>query len=183
MTEKKTRRKHIRYAEGQWFAVPLKDGGYALGIIVRGSSKTRGGLGYFFGPRYPDVPDEDETWRKQPADAVLVAWFLDDGISWGQWPLIPSTRPFRREEWPVPAFWRFEPGNLGKGWVVAYRQDDDGSKIPEQQTYVDAKRAGRLPDDRVDSFAGIESRLETIFSDQERSLKKARRKPDAGAEG
>ena len=40
-------RKHIRYNEGQWFGVPLRKGGYAIGIIVRGSYKTKGGLGYF----------------------------------------------------------------------------------------------------------------------------------------
>lgn len=33
------------YREGQWFAVPLRDGGYALGVIVRGGYETAGGLG------------------------------------------------------------------------------------------------------------------------------------------
>ena len=40
--EKKPRKKHIKYSEGQWFAVPLKSGGYALGIIARGSHKVKG---------------------------------------------------------------------------------------------------------------------------------------------
>lgn len=64
MKTNKMQTEHIKYSEGQWFAIPLNNGGYALGIIVRGSYKTKGGLGYFFGPRYEDIPDGNETWHK-----------------------------------------------------------------------------------------------------------------------
>jgi hypothetical protein len=44
--------------------VHYKDGGYALGIIVRGSFRTKGGLGFFFGPRYVEIPDSNVIWMK-----------------------------------------------------------------------------------------------------------------------
>ena len=36
------------YREGDWFAVPLRDGGYAAGLIARANPKGVL-LGYFFG--------------------------------------------------------------------------------------------------------------------------------------
>lgn len=171
MVEKKARKKHIKYSEGQWFAVPLKDGGYALGIIVRGSYKTRGGLGYFFGPRYERVPDEAETWNKRPEDAIYITWFGDLGIIWGRWPLIPSTRPFRREEWPVPKFHRIDSLNPNKGWLVEYRQDDDGRGLPERETYVDIKDIAHLPRDATAGAGAVEITLTKILSEQEGSSK------------
>jgi len=161
----KPRRKHIRYTEGQWFAVPLRDRGYALGIIVRGSYKTRGGLGYFFGPRYEEVPDERETWLKQPADAILITWFGDLGIILGEWPLIPSTRPFRREEWPVPKFQSIDPMNPSKGWLVEYRQEANGWELPIRRTYHDAKDLVGLPEDGIDGYKAVEIVLTQLLSE------------------
>jgi len=164
--EKKPRKKHIKYSEGQWFAVPLKDGGYALGIIVRGSYKTKGGLGYFFGPRYESVPDEQETWRKQPSDAVLIAWFGDLGIIWGNWPLIPSTRPFRREEWPVPKYRYIDPLNPNnKGWLVEYRQDTNGWELPKR-TRCNAEDLVDLPDDGTYGYEAVEIVLTNLLCER-----------------
>jgi len=163
--DKKPRKKHIKYSEGQWFAVPLKDGGYALGIIVRGSYKTKGGLGYFFGPRYEGIPDEQETWHKKPSDALLIAWFGDLGIIWGRWPLIPTTRPFRREEWPVPKFQSIDSLNPNKGWLVEYRQDADGWELPMRRIYCDVKDLAGLPKDGVYGSEAIEIVLTQLLSE------------------
>lgn len=163
--EKKPRKKHIKYSEGQWFAVPLKDGGYALGIIARGSYKTKGGLGYFFGPRYETIPDGKETWRKRPSDAVLIAWFGDLGIIWGKWPLIPSTRPFRREEWPVPKFRRTDALKPEKGWLVEYSQEVGGIPAPIRETYCDAKSLMGLFEDGDYGYEAIEIVLTRLLSE------------------
>jgi hypothetical protein len=56
--------RRIKYYEGQWFAIPLRTGGYGLGVVVRGGNKTKGGLGYFFGPRYDSIPNEKEIEKK-----------------------------------------------------------------------------------------------------------------------
>lgn len=164
--EKNPRKRHIKYSEGQWFAVPLKNGGYALGIIVRGSYKTKGGLGYFFGPWYDTIPDERETWRKQPSDAILIAWFGPLGIEWGKWPLIPSTRPFRREEWPVPKFKRIDSLKPEKGWLVEYSQEVGGisESAPVREIYCNARDLNGLPDDGVYGYEAIEIVLAKLLS-------------------
>lgn len=164
LIKKQSRPKSIRYGEGQWFAIPLRDGGYALGIIVRGSDRTKGGLGYFFGPRYPQIPDEQETWNKQPSEAILIAWFGDLGIITGRWPLIPSRRPFRREEWPVPRFQRPDRLNPRQGWLVEYSQEDSGAGIPIREIYCDADDLIGLPEDGVYGFEALESALTQILS-------------------
>jgi len=166
MNTKKPHRKQIKYSEGEWFAVPLRDFGYALGIITRGSYKVKGPhLGYFFGPRYKDLPDEQETWRKKPSDAILIAWFGPLGIRWGRWPLIPSTRPFRREEWPVPLFRQIDLGNPSKGWLVEYAQDTNGLELPIRRTYCNAKDLTGLPDDGVFGYEAIEILLTRLLSE------------------
>lgn len=164
--EKKPRRKHIKYSEGQWFAVPLQDGGYALGIIVRGNYKTKGGLGYFFGPRYEDIPGEQETWLKGPSDAILIAWFGDLGIIWGRWPLISSMRPFRREEWPVPKFHRIDALRPDKGWLVEYSSEAKGvGEQPIRETYCDAKELMGLPKDSLLGYGAVEIILTKLLSE------------------
>ena len=159
-------KRHIKYDEGQWFAVPLKDGGYALGIIVRGSYKTKGGLGYFFGPRYPDIPDDTATWAKQTSDAILITWFGDLGIIEGRWPLIPSTRPFRREEWPVPKFARIDAVDPSIGRLVEYDQETSGLESPIRETVRPAQDLVGLPRD-VDAGAGaVEIKLTKLLAEK-----------------
>lgn len=110
--------KAIKYNEGQWFAVPLRNSGYALGIIVRGNYRTKGGLGYFFGPRYDQIPNNEETLKKKPEEALLVTQFGDLGIINGRWPILKSTRLFSKEEWPIPKFGSTNPLIPGKAFVV-----------------------------------------------------------------
>lgn len=161
---KQTRRKHIKYVEGQWFAVPLNDGGYALGVIVRGNYRTKGGLGYFFGPRYDRVPDDRETWRKRPEEAVLIAWFGDLGIVQGAWPLIPSTRPFQRAAWPVPTFHRIDSLDPTIGWRVEYSQDINGLERPLRETLCDARDLAGLPKDSLFGDKAIEAVLTKLLA-------------------
>jgi len=157
--------KHIQYHEGQWFAVPLRQGGYALGIIVRGSYKTKGGLGYFFGPKYEDVPGDKATWEKHPGEALLIARFGDLGIIRGSWPLIQSTRPFSKEKWPIPKFGTEVPFPPGKGFIRDYEQASSGELICIRQTLVDADDLQGFPED-VDMGGGsVEIKLTKLLDD------------------
>jgi len=63
--------KRLSYREGTWFAVPLKDGGYAAGVVARVG--RRGVLfGYFFGPRRPAAPSLSDLEGLTPNNAVLA---------------------------------------------------------------------------------------------------------------
>lgn len=156
--------KFVKYDEGQWFAVPLRIGGYALGIIVRGSYKTKGGLGYFFGPKYEDIPTGIETLSKNKENSILVCRFGDLGIIRGRWPLIQSGKPFYREEWPVPLFLRFLPFPEGKAVIVEYRQDYSGLEAPIRETIVPVNEERlKLPQDGFSGSGAVEIVLSKLL--------------------
>jgi hypothetical protein len=97
------------YGEGDWFAVPLREGGFAVGVIARAMPHKEGILlGYFFGPRRDDVPTLDELKSLSASDAVLVDRFGHLGLVRGTWPLLGRIDGWDRGAWPTPAFGRFE---------------------------------------------------------------------------
>lgn len=158
-------KKQIRYKEGQWFAVPLRKHGFALGIIVRGNYRTKGGLGYFFGPKYPEIPGDETTLGKKPGEAILITRFGDLGIINGSWPLIHSSRPFSREEWPIPKFGLEVSLLPGKGFIREYGQDDTGKWILNNEELVDVKDIIGLPEDGSLGGGAVEIKLKQLLND------------------
>ncbi len=156
------RQKRIKLNEGQWFAVPLRKGAYALGVVVRGNNKTVC-LGYFFGPKYETVPGDVATWEKKPEDAVLITQFQDLGIVNGRWPLIQSTRPFSREEWPIPKFGMEIADSNGKGYLREYEFDEAGHWNLINERVVDAKEIMDLPEDSFWGGGAVEIHLTKLL--------------------
>jgi hypothetical protein len=156
--------KNVKYNEGQWFAVPLRNEGYALGIIVRGNYRVKGGLGYFFGPRYDYVPDDEEIWEKKPEEAILISQFGDLGIINSRWPLIQTTRPFHKEEWPIPKFGSENPLIPQKAFVREYQQDNSGKLQIIRETVVDAKEIVGMPIDSSMGGGSVEIHLTELLS-------------------
>lgn len=157
------RKRHVKYDEGQWFAVPLRSGGYVLGLIVRGSYRTRGGLGYFFGPRFDNIPHGMLTFSLRSVDAILIAWFGDLEIIEGRWPLIDNTQPFSRSDWPVPKFSRRDALDPSMGWLVEYDQDVQGFDVVQGIRCRAAEIVG-LPQDGVWGAGAIETQLTKLLS-------------------
>ncbi len=120
----------VKYREGDWFAVPLQDAGFAVGLIARANP---GGvlLGYFFGPRRSGVPALGEVTGLRPGDAVLVRKFGHLGIAQGKWPLLGRADDWDRREWPTPAFVRYEE-LTGRSFRVIY-DDDDPNKVLREE--------------------------------------------------
>lgn len=168
-------RAHVKYDTGQWFAVPLRDGGYALGVIVRGSYKTKGGLGYFFGPRYAELPGNDDVSAQQPSDAILITWFGDLGIISGEWPLIFSNRAFHKEEWPMPRFRR--DATPEKGWLVEYHQDATGFDGIIRETLCDVRDLEGLPKETVSGSGAVEIKLTRLLAMSEAPESQPARSP------
>lgn len=156
--------KHYRYDEGQWFAVPLRNGGFGIGVIVRGSYATKGGLGYFFGPRYETVPGDEATWEKHAQQAVMITRFGDLGIINGRWPMIESSKPFIKENWPIPKFGIEVPYPPGKGFLREYAQNQKGEFICIKETPVDASDIAHYPRDAVMGGGAVEISLTNLLS-------------------
>ena len=159
-----TNGRRVRYVEGQWFAIPLRNGGYATGRLVRGSIKTHGGLGYFFGPILAEPADVAVVALLKPGQALFVAWFGGLYLYRGRWPLINSAAPFRRTDWPVPLFWQEIPLLPSSGWIIEYSQDDDGSavELARTATSVSQRREG-LQEGGVYGAEAIELRLNRVL--------------------
>ena len=88
-----------KFGPGDWFAVPLPDGTWAVGRIAR-----RGGpilFGYFFGPRRRQVPTLTEVASLRPEDAAYVTRFGYLGLREGEWPIL-GAEDFDRSAWPMP---------------------------------------------------------------------------------
>jgi hypothetical protein len=90
------------FGEGTLFCVPLKRGGYALGLIARRSMGVL--LCYFFGTRFRQLPGLSELSELRQNDALRV-WRVQDGeLRDGHWLIIGKLEVFHRTDWPVPQF-------------------------------------------------------------------------------
>jgi hypothetical protein len=121
----------VSYREGDWFAVPLRDSGFAVGLIARANP---GGvlLGYFFGPLRSEVPALAEAADLKASDAVLVRKFGHLGIVQGKWPLLGRLDGWDRRQWPTPMFVRYEE-LTGRSFRVFYDDDDPNKVLSEEQ--------------------------------------------------
>ena len=115
--------KKLPYEEGDWFAVPLRDRGYAVGLVARRPKNARVLLGYFFGPRRDDVPSLDEVSSLSPEQAVSALRFGDLSLVNNEWPVIGRSPSWDRLRWPMPTFVRTEPLR-GITWKVHYPNDN-----------------------------------------------------------
>lgn len=91
------------YENGSIFCVPLRNDGYAIGLVARNDQR---GLvfGYFFGPRLQSVPDAVDTSILMPQNAILVGQFGDNGLRKRKWKRIGAITPWCPEDWPMPLF-------------------------------------------------------------------------------
>jgi len=119
------------YQEGDWFAVPLREGGYAVGVVARVNPKAAL-LGYFFGPRYDEIPSLNDIRDLRPGDAILVGKFGHLGLRQGKWPNLGRLAEWDRFEWPMPVFVRYEE-LTGRSFRVIYDADDPARLLREEQ--------------------------------------------------
>jgi hypothetical protein len=145
------------YSEGDWFAVPLRDGGFAVGIIARAMPRKEGVLlGYFFGPRRDEVPTLEELGDLSASDAVMVEMFGDLGLIRGEWPLLGRVNGWDRSAWPTPEFGRFEE-LTGRAFKVIYDDDNPNRVVREEQ--VDPNELAGLPKDGLSGAGAVERML------------------------
>jgi hypothetical protein len=94
---------------------------------------------------------------------ILVAWFGDLKIISGEWPLVPSSRPFARYDWPVPKFAELDVANPDRGWLVEYDHETDGLSSPLSRTYVSADVLRGLPGGGDLEAGAVEIRLTRLL--------------------
>jgi hypothetical protein len=149
----------LPYGEGDVFAVPLHDGGYGIGLAARMDGEGSV-LGYFFGPRYDELPELAEVPAFNPVDSVLIQIFGDVGLVRGQWQVLGRLPGWRREEWPMPAFGRHE--ELTDRYLRVEYADDDPNGRP-QETVISRAEFEHLPEDGLAGFGFTEARLSRLL--------------------
>jgi hypothetical protein len=123
------------YKEGTVFLVPLRDGGYARGIVARSAPKGKILFGYFFGPSL-EKSDECDTTDLTPGSSILQLRFGDLGLVKREWHVCCGYPCWDKSDWPMPEFLRTEP-ILGKAWFVKYSDDDPSKIIGERAALTD----------------------------------------------
>jgi Immunity protein 26 len=149
------------YNEGDWFAVPLQDGGFAVGVIARAMPRKEGVLlGYFFGPRRQAVPKLEELSGLSASGAVLVEMFGDLGLIRGMWPLLGRVTGWDRSAWPTPAFGRFEE-LTGRAFKVIYDDTNPNRVVREER--IDPSELADLPQDGLSGAEAVEIVLTSLL--------------------
>ena len=121
----------LPYREGTMFGVPLRQGGFAVGLVARATAKGKVILCYFFGPSRSVVPVLAEVELLKPSDAIRVVRVGDLSLIRGQWPIIGQAKSWNRSEWPMPTFVRHDSLSR-KAWRV-YHSDIDPNLIDREE--------------------------------------------------
>jgi hypothetical protein len=95
------------YAAGDWFAIPLRFGLFAIG---RAAAVDNGGaiFGYFFALFFERLPSGADVLGLSPGDADLIGVCDEHGLRNGEWPLIAACARDPRP-WSIPVFRTFDP--------------------------------------------------------------------------
>jgi hypothetical protein len=115
----------LPYKEGSVFALPLRDGGFARGVVARAGKRGKVLFGYFFGPVFESF-DEMTLEGVAPRNAVQKLMFGDLELIRGNWRVIGQVTPWRREDWPMPIFKREDPLGRRNPVFVKYSEDNPG---------------------------------------------------------
>ena len=146
-------RKKLPYKEGDWFAVPLKQGGYALGLAAR---VTSGGgiLGYFFAPRHDTIPVVEDTQGLRADDAIFIGKFGDLGLLNDEWPIVYKPTECERTPWPMPAFGRVDGMEPSVAFRTVYNENSINEALREDRVAPEVAKA--LPEDGVFGYVALE---------------------------
>ena len=145
--------------EGDWFAVPLREGGYAIGLVAR-ANPNGVLLGYFFGPRHKVMPSLLDVEDLEPGDAVLVGKFGFLGLKQGRWPILGRLRGWNRDSWPMPTLIRYEE-LTGRSFRVYYDDNDPNRLIREELIHPGRVESG--PNDGLMGDGFLEKVLTTVL--------------------
>ena len=132
---KQSRRQKLPYCDGTWFAVPLFQGGYAIGRIVRHTGQGTL-LAYCFAPKHDLIPSLEDVDHLTARDSFKTMLLSDLHIVEGKWPLIGESSTWRREEWPMPRF-ILRDDIVNAAFIVTYADDHLLQELPRERVPYD----------------------------------------------
>ena len=162
-------RRKRHYKEGDWFAVPLKGGGYALGLIARMKANSVGLFGYFFGHRYVAEPMLANAVPLRPTDAFQRLMFSDLDLQNREWPVLGALPGWDRRQWPMPSFVHKDVIS-GRPYIRTY--DEDTLRLISERRAKDEEIAG-LPEDGLFGAGAVITRISSLVRQQAQSASAA----------
>lgn len=149
--------KKIKINEGVGFAVPLRQGGYGIGLLARQNKGIA--LGYFFNKVFTSIPEDLDTSDLNYWKIVLIGQFSCMGIQKELWPILKTNFQFKREEWPIPVLKMQDP-ITEQYFSVLY----DESLLREKRKKIDKEEADELFGHGLYGYIALEKKLSTLLS-------------------
>lgn len=150
----------INYTEGTCFVVPLRDGGFARGIVCRMDGKGKI-FGYFFGPRLREEKEAKIDGAFSPEHASLVGQFGDLGLIKGAWTILGRISDWNRDFWPLPVFVRTDSLNAKRRVVVRY--SDELKWLSDENLPDGSSELADAPEDGLMGYGFVELRLTKLL--------------------
>ncbi len=148
----------LPYSEGDVFVLPLRDGGFARGVIAR-TSGAGVAFGYFFGPRLRHASEARMDGGLAAGSAILVGKFGDLGLLNGSWTVFDRVAPWVREDWPMSWLGRYEAG-ASEGFRSLY---DEATFRCLKEVKAPIEELIELPYDRTMGYGAAEMRLTRLL--------------------
>jgi hypothetical protein len=133
--------KKLPYKEGDWFAVPLGNDRYGVGLIARVAPKGRILLGYFFDRFFRGVPSLSDIANLTPDKAVEVLRFGDLSLFKSKWPILGKLPDWDGSRWPTPHYIRRDL-LVPRAWRVEYSDRDPSKVVREERVPHDTTGIG-----------------------------------------
>ena len=158
MKERGRRLEKAPVAEGDVFLVPLRDRGFARGVLARYHAPL--GLGYFFGPRL-DTPADAFLDGLVPGQELLLGKFGDLGLLNLEWKVVGAIRRWERARWPLPVFGRLVEDGEQPDALVSWYDDRTLEFVREEP--IAREQLARLPQDVTMGYGSVELRLTKLL--------------------
>ncbi len=154
----KRQTRNLNYQEGSVFLVPLEQGGYATGLVARHAPKGKLVLGYFFGPHLKEMKDFSFS-NIRTGNVLHCKRFGDLGLIEGHWLVMGQLPDWKRENWPMPVFKKFNVASNIFDALLYYDDDDPGKLIKEEAFNGETN----LPEAGLAGYGFIEKKLSDIL--------------------
>ncbi|MFY0639797.1 MAG: hypothetical protein JXR16_02045 [Bermanella sp.] len=152
--------KKNNYIPGTWFSVPLRKGGYALGVIV--SVGDKGVLyGYFFKPKLTEIPNK-LAGSISLSECVLKAKFGHLGLSKGRWKIIEKDNEWAKKGWGVEPMVRLDE-DASIGFISHY---NESLRLISEEKHKISSDLYKYPRDSLLGAGAVEIRLTNILCEQ-----------------
>lgn len=140
-----------KYKPGDLFLVPLRSGGFGIGIIVRINKSVI--LGFFWKKKFDTHPENINMSELEKSNVFWIKQFGSAGLDTGSWKTVGHYPSFNQKEWEVPRFLR-KISPFGK-YVILYNDDlEEIECMKADDSFIED-----LPIDGVAGYGSIEISL------------------------